>query len=220
MKIKIFLNQFEEDAIGYDLEILQENATIQDYLDELNKFQEQNVAPCKGCDGCCYERIPLTSIDVYKYLQKPEILQLNGETKSPFSAFIHNYCHVAATGPVMDISLKRNPDQSCFFLDQNQKICRNHLHRSFVCQSFICLPHSERAGQLRDIILNEGEDDLVHRYLLEAKEKEEDIVIHENNNASPSLEDYPGNIFTRKTNYQEIHIKDAIPENLWRELYV
>ncbi|MEL7563800.1 MAG: YkgJ family cysteine cluster protein [Dehalobacterium sp.] len=217
MKIKIFLAHFD-DAIGYDLEILHEDATIQDYLDELNQFQEKHVAACKGCDGCCFERIPLTSLDVIKYLKDPQLINKIGYIKPPLTAFIHNYCHVAGTGPVIDISLKRNPDQSCIFLDQEQKICRNHISRSFVCQSFVCLPHSEKAGQLRDTLLNVGEDDLVHRYLLEAKEKEEAPVINENNNASPSLEDYPGNIFSGKEHYQEIKIKDTVPETLWQQL--
>jgi len=217
MKINVFLAHFD-DAIGYDLEILHEDATVQDYLDALNQFQEKHVDTCKGCDGCCYERIPLTSVDVIKYLEDSHILNQFRHIKAPLTAFIHSYCHVAGTGPVIDISLKRNSDQSCIFLNREQKICLNHSFRSFVCQSFVCLPHSERAGQLRDTILNVGEDDLVHRYLLEAKEEEETPVINENNNASPSLEDYPGNVFSGKTHYQEIRIKDTVPKTIWRLL--
>lgn len=230
MKINVFLAHFDDDAIGYDLEILHEDATIQDYLDALNQFQENHITSCKGCDGCCYERIPLTSIDVHKYLRDAKVInQLNlahhtnqthysPQSQNHLTPFIHLYCHVSGTGPVIDISLKRNPDQSCIFLDREQKICLNHISRSFVCQSFVCLPHSERAGRLRDALLNMGEDDLVHRYLLEAKEKEENLVINENNNSSPSLDDYPGNIFTGNTHYHEIKIKDNIPEALWRQL--
>ncbi|MCR6545608.1 YkgJ family cysteine cluster protein [Dehalobacterium formicoaceticum] len=210
MNINVFLAQFD-DAFGYDLEILDENATIQDYLNALNQFQEKYVENCKGCDGCCYERIPLTSIDILTYLKDPTL---------PLTPFIHQYCKVTGTGPVLDICLKRNPDQSCIFLDREQKICRRHPARSFVCQSFVCLPHSEEAGQLRDLILNVGEDDLVHRYLNEAKEKGTAPVIHENNEAAPSLIDYPATIFTGKRNYDEIRIKDVLPENLWQKLYI
>lgn len=217
MKINVFLAHFD-DAIGYNLEILHQDATIQEYLDALNQFQESHVDTCKGCDGCCFERIPLTSIDVNRYLEEPEILNQIRHSKTPLTSFIHSYCHVAGTGPVIDISLKRNPDQSCIFLDQEQKICQTHIFRSFVCQSFVCLPHSEKAGRLRDNILNMGEDDLVHRYLLEATEKEEVPIINENNNAYPCLADYPANIFTGKKHYHEIKIKDIVPENLWRQL--
>lgn len=219
MKVHVFLAHFD-DAIGYDLEINDDKASVQDYLDALNQFQENHVDACKGCDGCCYERIPLTSIDVHRYLEDPEILKALCDCPTPLSSFIKNFCHVKAQGPVIDISLKRNPDLSCLFLDRTEKICRNHLSRSFVCQSFVCLPHSEKAGQLRDILLNSGEDDLVHRYLLEAEKKGEFLVIHENNNASPSLKDYPENVFTGKTHYREIYIKDVLPKALWQELYI
>lgn len=217
MKINVFLAHFD-DAIGYDLEISHDDATIQDYLDGLNNFQEKHVSSCKGCDGCCYERIPLTSIDVLRYLADPDILSQLNKNIPPLSSFIHNYCHVLGNGPVMDISLKRNPDQSCIFLNQGEKICQNHISRSFVCQSFVCLPHSERAGRLRDILLNVGEDDLVHRYLKEAEEKGAALVIHENHNAAPSLADYPGNSFTGKSHYHQIPIKDLVPIDLWQEL--
>ncbi|MGI6679531.1 MAG: YkgJ family cysteine cluster protein [Dehalobacterium sp.] len=209
MNINVFIAHFD-DAVGYDLEIINEHATIQDYLHAINDFQNKYVENCKGCDGCCYERIPLTSIDVLTYLGDPDL---------PLSPFIDQYCQVSGTGPVLDISLRRNPDQSCIFLDREQKCCRRHPQRSFVCQSFVCLPHCEKAGQLRDIILNVGEDDLVHRYLKEAKEKGTAPVIHENNEAAPTLTDYPGNIFTGKKHYQEIRIKDVLPETLWQKLF-
>lgn len=217
MNMKVFLAHFD-DTIGYDVEILNENATIQDYLDELNNFQDRHVESCKGCDGCCWERIPLTSFDVLKYLEDPIILKELHGCPNPLTAFIHDYCHVAGHGPVIDIRLKRNPDQSCIFLNREEKCCLRHRSRSLVCQSFVCLPHSEKAGQLRDTLLNIGEDDLVHRYLQEAKAKGADPVVHENNNAAPSLKDYPANIFAGKKHYQEIKIKDAVPENLWRQL--
>lgn len=218
MKLKVFLVQFD-DCWGYDLEIFEEDATIQDYLDGLNHFQENHVDSCKGCDGCCYERIPLTSLDVLRYLDDEEVLSRLKNGAPLLSSFIENYCYVSGQGPVLDISLKRNPDQSCIFLDREQKICRNHISRSFVCQSFVCLPHSDRAGKLRDILLNTGEDDLVRRYLLEAKAKGAAPVIHENNQAAPSLDDYPENSFSGKSRYHQIPIKDTLPETLWRELF-
>jgi Fe-S-cluster containining protein len=218
MRLKVKLAHFD-DAVGYDIEITHINATIQDYLDGLNHFQENYVESCKGCDGCCYERIPLTSIDVLKYLEDPDIASQLKNNSYPLSSFIENFCHVSGFGPVVDISLKRNPDRSCIFLNQKEKICKTHRLRSFVCQSFICLPHTERAGQLRDVLLNAGEDDLVHRYLQEAKERGAAPVIHGNNNTATSLKDYPGNIFTGKKHYHQILIKEVIPQKLWEELY-
>ncbi len=219
MNIRVFLTYFQ-DALGYDLEILNENATIQDYLDALNLFQEKHVAECKGCDGCCWERIPLTSLDIMNYIRDPQIMSCLSSDPGLVSPFIHTYCHVWGQGPVMDITLKRFKNEACIFLDSEQKICRYHFVRSFVCQTFICLPHSERAGQLRDTLLNIGEDDLVHRYLQEADKKGEAPVIDVNNQAAPQLSDYPGTPFTGKNFYHEIKIKEVIPKELWKKLSV
>ncbi|ATW26332.1 YkgJ family cysteine cluster protein [Candidatus Formimonas warabiya] len=219
MKINVFLAHFD-DAVGYDLEILDPEATVQDYLDALNLFQETHVASCRGCDGCCWERIPLTSLDVVKYLAQPEITSRLPGNASPLTSFIHQFCHVWGKGPVVDIMLKQEKNGACVFLDPDEKICRLHPSRSFVCQTFICLPHGERAGQLRDILLNIGEDDLVHRYLREAQEKRETPVIHGDHGASPSLTDYPATPFSEKQAYTEVKIKNVVPEKLWKQLYV
>ena len=62
-----------EGKMGYDIKIRKKYATIQNLLENLNRFIEQEPlqrlwppgrSNCYGCDLCCYERIPLTSIDV------------------------------------------------------------------------------------------------------------------------------------------------------------
>lgn len=218
MRVRVFLERFE-DAVGYDVKILSQNAVVQDYIDALNKFQDDYVAPCKGCDNCCWERIPLTSADVVTYLENQEIIKALPEDISPLTAFIHKFCYVFGDGPVVDISLKQRSNASCIFLNTDEKICSLHPSRSLVCQTFICLPHSERAGKLRDTLLNTGEDELTRQYLLEANELGKPPEFHENRNASPQIEDYPLTAFAGKGGYNEVRIKDVIPAELWDELF-
>ncbi len=49
--------------MAYDLAVLQPEATVGDYLAGLEDFQAATLADCKGCDGCCHERAPLTIAD-------------------------------------------------------------------------------------------------------------------------------------------------------------
>lgn len=219
MNVKVYLTQFE-DSFGYDLVILNEEATIQDYLDALNDFQEKTVAECKGCDNCCWERIPLTSIDVCTYLNNPNITMELPDTPSLLTSFVHKYCYVFAEGPAMDIMLKHQSNGACFFLDTNQKICTNHTARSLVCQTFICLPHSERAGKLRDTLLNVGEDELVRQYLLESEKLGTPVKVDEGTNPTLNLDDYPPTAYEGKKSYAEVKIRDVVSDELFGELRV
>ena len=59
-KVKVSLVEFPDLGFGYDIEILAEDATAGDYIAALDAWQERYLAQCKGCDGCCRERAPLT----------------------------------------------------------------------------------------------------------------------------------------------------------------
>lgn len=217
MPVKTYIAQFD-DAVGYDLEVTSATATLQDYLDALNGFQDEHVAPCKGCDNCCWERIPLTSLDVLVYLENSEIRKSLPSDLPPITAFIHRFGYVFAEGPVMDISLRQREDSSCIFLNTDGQYCSLHTARSLVCQTFICLPHSERAGRLRDLVLNIGEDELVRQYLLEKEKSRIPLLIHKSKNALPRIEDYPPTAFSGKTSYRQVLIRDIVPVGLWQEL--
>ncbi|MDD2498387.1 MAG: YkgJ family cysteine cluster protein, partial [Desulfitobacteriaceae bacterium] len=110
-------------------------------------------------------------------------------------------------------------NSSCVFLNIDRQMCSYHTSRSLVCQTFVCLPHSQRGEELRNIIVNTGEDELVRQYLLEAGTLGEPIKFNENLNASPQLADYPPTVFSGKTSYREVRIKDIVPESLWNKLY-
>ncbi|RYD02018.1 hypothetical protein N752_26560 [Desulforamulus aquiferis] len=141
MSIKVFK---DSGSKGYDLEILDPSATVQDYLDALNNFIDTNMSsPCRGCDECCWERIPLTSVDVFKYIEtSSKELKLGSENL--LLEFLKKYCYIYVEGRVVDISLGFTLEGACSFLNQTQKICSNYLARSLVCQSFVCLESSER----------------------------------------------------------------------------
>jgi len=219
MTVQVFLAVFEDDAVGYDLEVTGKNATVQDYLNALNRFQEEHVASCRGCDGCCWERIPLTSIDVQNYLADPEIKASLAPDGLLIKSFVEQYCHIFCQGPAVDISLGRRADGACIFLNTAEKTCARHPLRSLVCQTFICLPHSERAGRFRDILLNTGEDELVREYLIQVKQAGQKLKINAGKNPTPSLEDYPPTPFSGKTTYHQVKIKSIVPAQLWKELY-
>ena len=217
MRIKASLAHFA-DAVGYDLEILSPEATAADYLAAVNQFQDEFVAPCKGCDSCCWERIPLTYLDVLAYLADPRIQEALPPGLPALSAFVQQFCHVFGEGPVIDIALKQQANKACLWLDQSAQCCSRHPARTLVCQTFICLPHSEPAGKLRDLLLNIGEDELVRQYLLEAETFAIPLVIHEGKNPSPRLADYPATSFAGKTAYSQVLLRDVLPAELWTAL--
>ncbi|MEL7622525.1 MAG: YkgJ family cysteine cluster protein [Clostridiales bacterium] len=66
-KLAIKLVKGSDGMLNYDVQVLDREASVQDYLDALNDFQEEKVAPCDGCSNCCWERVPLTAPDVLRY---------------------------------------------------------------------------------------------------------------------------------------------------------
>ena len=48
-----------DDGFAYDVRLLDENATVGDYIRLLDEFLDEKVAPCLGCDLCCSQRIPV-----------------------------------------------------------------------------------------------------------------------------------------------------------------
>jgi Fe-S-cluster containining protein len=218
MKIRFFSCELE-GIIGYDLEILNSQATIQDYLDGLNRYIEageftrgrSTVKECAGCDGCCAERIPLTNIDIFRLRQIPGV---SGNNLTE----ILSYCaQIDLEPPLVDILLKRDEAGTCIFLYKDAKRCKNYVHRPLVCQTFICCPTTERAQALRSLIVNSGEDELVRLWLMESFLNEK-LLTHNNMLTKLKWTDWEENLFTGKVNYDQILIKDLCSEKLWLEL--
>jgi len=220
MSVKIISKSFPQGK-GYDIQILNEQANLQDYLEALNEYilkedltrTRKNVDNCEGCDGCCAERIPLTSIDVYR-LQ--EGLKARGEMRS-FSEVIRRYAYVQAEGNVVDITLARNEDGSCVFLNPKSKRCEIYVYRPLVCQTFICCPASFRARALRETVVNQGEDQLVKWCLTNVPWEK---LFNEVWKADIVLEDWVDTPFKDKLTYASVRIRDLCPPKLWENLLI
>ena len=205
-----------DGQIGYDVELLQEDATLAQYLAGLNALQEKYFDQCYGCDGCCWERAPLNGIDILRYVAA--LWQEEGG-EVPYSFFLKNYGHIHNEDGVLDISLKRGEDSACIFLDKGKKCCTTHKCRSLVCQSYICIPQTERAEQLRQQIVNGGIDDLARRYYLECQEQGLPFLVHSGTGGEMNLADYPENGFAGKTDYEQVLLKEIVSSDLWAALW-
>ncbi|MGI5892272.1 MAG: YkgJ family cysteine cluster protein [Bacillota bacterium] len=204
-KVEVFLTDFDNGQIGYDIAIKDDQTTISDYLEALIAFAEKYLADCKGCDGCCHERIPLTILDI------DNLGTLLDHTLYPTYQVIKNFALVELLSDgAIDITLKRNKDGECYFLDKTAKICTRHTARPFVCRSHFCLHKSPEVQKLRSIITNYGMDALIVLLLKEEKQGAPLLL--------PPLDplDYAITPLINKRTYQEVIIKDIIPPELWQ----
>ncbi|WP_066635028.1 YkgJ family cysteine cluster protein [Desulfolucanica intricata] len=219
-KVKVMTKKFNGQT-GYDLEITDERATVQDYLNALNEaiiraslFRSRTkVRKCEGCDLCCAERVPLTWIDICRLR---EIMKHRSAT---IQKVLDKYGYIVVDGPVVDIMLRRSQDNRCSLLDRSKGLCTIYHIRPLVCQTFICCPLSRRAERLREAVVNKGEDELVRMWLLEARAEHKKPLIHEGYRPRPELRDWPPTPFAGCTNYNEVYLKSLCSKSLWTELY-
>jgi len=220
MTVKIITKSFFQ-GIGYDIQIINEQASLQDYLEALNKHileaeltrTRQKVNHCEGCDSCCSERIPLTIIDVYMLQQG---LMVQGETRT-LAEIIRRYAYVQAEGRAVDITLARNENGKCVFLNPDTKKCRIYPFRPLVCQTFICCPVSLRARRLREAVVNQGEDQLVKWCLTYIPWNN---LFNEVWEPKISLADWEDTPFKDRITYDSVLIKDVCDPELWQQLYL
>lgn len=219
MTVKIITKTFPQGK-GYDLEIINEEASLQDYLEALNEHilkgnltrTRQNIDMCEGCDGCCSERIPLTNIDVQMLQQG---LKAQGEIRT-LAEVVRRYTYVQVEGSVVDITLARNEEGTCVFLNPETKRCGIYPFRPLVCQTFICCPTSPRARALRETVVNKGEDQLVKWCLTNVAW---DKLFNEIWEPDISLEDWDDTPFKDKLTYALVPIKDVCTPKLWKKLF-
>lgn len=187
-----------ENGFAYDVWLLDENATVGDYIRLLDEFLDERVAPCLGCDLCCSQRIPLTLPDIYTYA---------GRERNSIAAFLKEKAEVRYNGRAVDIKLAQRNDDSCIFLDRENQKCADHIHRSLTCHTYICLPQTSRAREMREELINKGEDALVAALydldLLEGKERREH---------------YPVNPLWQNKSFDEILLKDVLSPSVYAAL--
>lgn len=188
-----------EDGLAYDVKIEYEKATLWQYIETLDRFLDERVAPCLGCDNCCYQRIPLTLPDIYHYA---------GQEKAGISAFLNKSAVMEKDGPALDVKLRQGEEGICIFLDGDEQRCTDYPHRSLVCHTYICLPQTSRAREMREHLINEGEDALIGvLFQLGLCEGYEDLAA-----AYPIKPQWQGK------HYDEILLKDVLPAELWETM--
>ncbi len=208
--------------MGYDVVVRDGGASVQDYLDALNGAIEElplsrgrrKTAACRGCDLCCAERAPLTWVDVLNLEKHLKTGRLS------LQQLLDRVGNILVDGPVVDITLRRNEDGSCIFLDRESRLCSVYPARPLVCQTFICCPASRRAARMRDLVVNSGEDELVRRWLLHSGKKGEEPAFHEGYRPRVRIEDWRPNAFTGKKHYRRVLLKELCPPDLWRQVFV
>lgn len=213
--VKVFLTEFDGGIFGYDIQVLQEDATVGDYLAAVEDFQAKTMADCYGCDGCCHERVPLMLSDFYfsSYYEQggkslAEWLQTSGAKLEFF-------------GEAVDLQLKRKSNGACALLNEDEQCCSAHKNRTFACRSHCCLPKSDRAEKLRAVIINSGEDELVRRLLAElAASGSLDFLPNEDRLSKVMAEDYAPNGFSKLAgeDWRTAKLCDFADSGLWQDL--
>ncbi|PKM90427.1 MAG: zinc/iron-chelating domain-containing protein [Firmicutes bacterium HGW-Firmicutes-12] len=216
MKVRL-LPYYKDEIKGIDIEITGKDATVADYLDALDTYilagdfirLRDDTNHCEGCDTCCGERMPLTSIDVFDLKSKlsPEL---------SMGQFFNRYTYVAVIGRNIDIMLARDFADKCILLDKEKKRCTQYEIRPLVCRTYICTLFSPRADRLRLEVVNTGEDQLVRQWLQCYQNGE--CVIHEEDNPRINLDDWQSDSWIGKSSYAKMLLQDILTPKLWSEL--
>lgn len=234
MKVSITSEEFERGKRGYRVSVLAEDASVQDYLDALNQgilslelFRARGIQGdhCKGCEACCAERMPLTPIDLKVLAQCPSVMEwISNRGLGPddeeqlLMALVRRFCRVYVKGSTVDITLRLGEDGKCPFLDPGAGTCSIYDFRPLVCQAYICCPASQEAFDLREAVVNAGEDELVRLWLSHAREHSLDFWYHEADNPQVDPEDWKTGPYTGKDSYSQILIKELVTPELWDKL--
>ena len=184
------------DGFAYDVRLLDEDATVADYIRLLDEFLDEKVAPCLGCDLCCSQRIPLTLPDIYTYA---------GKEKESIAAFLEEKAEIRRDGRAVDIKVAQRENGSCVFLDEEHHRCADHPHRSLVCHTYICLPQTARARDLREELINGGEDALAGALF--------DLGI-----LTDGEKDYPVDPRWQGKTFDEIRLRDVLSPSVYTAL--
>ena len=207
-KAQVFLITLEEHQLGHDLRLDCDDATVGDVLEALDSFGRERLADCRGCDGCCHERAPLTSPDI------PALATLLPEADCPAQAVCRNFAEVFADpNGIVDITLQRDGEGDCMFLHKEGKYCKIWEARPFVCRSHFCLPRGSRLEAARAGIVNRGENELIRLLLAEEAAGAPPFL-------PPGLDPahYLSDPAFAEAEWPNISMKKLVSPKLWRKL--
>lgn len=200
---------------GFELRIRDSRITVQEFLDELNqsylkmdwpRLWPQNRVDCEGCDLCCQEPLPVTSVDVMQIREALEIDQLE----------VFRYLWVELQGPAVDITLRRR-GAKCIFLNSRGK-CRIYARRPFACQTYLCCQTSPNFENLRSQIINSGMDELVRCSLAAYNKAGRPFPVNRSQSPKLNPHHWPKGYFTGKTSYQQLRLARVLSFDLWRKM--
>lgn len=205
---------------GMDVVVKDNETTIADLSQALEDFILNGIFKrtraqldiCEGCDLCCQERIPLTSVDAVVLKEKVAL-------ESSWQYFFKKYCYIVVQGPSVDISLALDGDDKCNLLQRDFKKCLHYQWRPFACRTYICTYLSPLLRELRDIVVNTGEDELVRLWLEAAEDGDGELIIHEALDPCVEPGEWLESIWTGKSRYNQIFLKDLCPPDLWTQIY-
>ncbi|MCR4442741.1 MAG: YkgJ family cysteine cluster protein [Peptococcaceae bacterium] len=201
---------------GLDIRVCDEGASVDDYCAALGDYiltadfdrLRARKSSCEGCDVCCRERMPLTSVDVLTMHKKlaPAL---------DFAELLRRFTYIAVSGRSVDIVLARDYEGDCIFLDKKKKRCLHYQQRLLVCRTYICTACSPRAAKLREAVVNTGEDELVRLWIAAGGTE---AAIHEADAPDVQAADWPENAWTGKAEFSDILLVDMVTPELWTEL--
>lgn len=216
-KVSFFPIKTEDDfgmeCMGCDIAVYDDSATVADMLTALDEFAAEHLADCRGCDGCCKERAPWIAADI------PALAALTEDDTFPVHSAIAAFGELTVDRHgATDICFRRGKnDGICCLLDKAGKFCTRHPHRAFVCRTHFCIPRSDEFSQVREEIVNMGENELTRLLLNE-----------EQNGAAPltrrplakkvKAADYPANAQSGKTSYDQLVLKEILSAELWQRI--
>lgn len=213
--IETMLISFEDDLLGEvmgcDLKITDESATLEDFMEALDAFAAQYMEDCRGCDSCCKERAPITSLDI------AALSTLLADTPYPAHEVCRAFAEVTVEDGITDFAFRRPQNGACINLDPEKRICKHWMQRAFVCRSHFCLPRSPRIQDLREEIVNAGENELTR------------LLLAEEANGAPTLlgkplaslidpSDYETTPLAGYTSAKDVILKQVLSPELWQEL--
>ncbi len=208
---------------GYDIRVNDPEATVQDYIDAVERFMEQNefyrsrrpeLDTCFACDLCCQERIPVTLVDAWNLAGSGANKRLNmEEAGGTLKNVIEKLLHVFVDRKMVDITMGLDESGRCRLLDLTG-ICTDYGRRPLVCRTFVCCPSARNAKQLREEIVNSGEDELVRAWF-GIKGADGLLIMHEADFPRPDPRDFPETPFFKAADYTQVKLKDICSPRLW-----
>lgn len=201
---------------GFDVRFTSPKVTLGQLLEEINRFYAEDGLPrlwpedrndCRGCDLCCHEPLPITSIDADLIR---DYLRLD-------AAGLFGHLWVEEQDHAVDITLRRGKGGRCTFLSM-EGTCRIYPVRPFACQTYLCCRTSDNFENLRSQVINTGMDELVRSSIEVFRQQGRSLPVNQGRTSRVVASHWLCNCFTGKNRYDQIRIIKVLSSDLWRSM--